>query len=534
MGSKLLLGMGLRPSPACLRRGEGAQIWLHLDTHIRAAAKRQIQEHETYAKSVHDENIRRRRRSTHSPELLPLHRPETWAFDPGFNPYLVRSRHERIAHALTARLRDRSYSPRPPAGFKVPQRSGGERTVNSFEIADEVVSNLVMRSLTRKNISRFSARAYAYRSDLGPHDAISYVASEFRREHRLFVAEYDFSKFFDTIDHEFLLDALESITSTPLERFVIKEFLQAPEPYLSAEQKVVARPARTRGIPQGTSVSLFLANLAASELDRGLERLGVGFVRYADDTLIWSTDYGRIGEAAALLHEASSKMGSDINPKKSLGIRLLTEEKNVEMRATKDVDYLGHRIGLRKVRMKPVALDRIKERVGQLIFTNLLREPMSGAQNPVRLTDIDKDYVTMIWQLRRFLYGPLSEREIRRFQMGAIPPMSFQGIMSFFPLVNDEDELQALDGWIAAQIWLAMRKRTRLLSSAGISTPTPHGLSKPELIGCISPSENTGDEVDLRIPSVKKIASVIRLAVATHGYGVVAGQAPWLYLYADD
>jgi hypothetical protein len=43
------------------------------------------------------------------------------------------------------------------------------------------------------------------------------------------------------------------------------------------------------GIPQGTSISLFLANVAAYALDRRLETLGVGFVRYADDTIIWST-----------------------------------------------------------------------------------------------------------------------------------------------------------------------------------------------------------------------------------------------------
>jgi len=41
-------------------------------------------------------------------------------------------------------------------------------------------------------------------------------------------------------------------------------------------------PRRERGIPQGTSISLFLANVAPWDLDRSLERLGVSFVRYAD------------------------------------------------------------------------------------------------------------------------------------------------------------------------------------------------------------------------------------------------------------
>ncbi len=512
-------------------------MWWQLEDRIRDTSVRLIKEHETYAKSVYDENARRRRRSSGTPDLLPVHRPATWSLDPGFNPYLVRSRHHRIAHAVTERLRDRSYTPRPPAGFSIPKPSGGERIVSTFQIADEVISNTLLRSLTRKNLPRLSARAYAYRPDLGPHDAISYVATEFLREHRLFVAEYDFSKFFDTVNHDFLLSTLDTmgITRTPLEQYVIERFLETPEPYFTATEKVIAKSPREHGVPQGTSLSLFLANVAASNLDRALERLGVGFVRYADDTLIWSTDYGRISEAVSALHEASSQIGSPINSEKSLGIRLLTKEEtlHVEMSSTKYVEYLGHRMGLRNIYMKSASVKRIKERVGQLIFTNLLLEPLNGTQEPNRLSDVDRDYATLIWQLRRYLYGPLTESEIRRFQNGSVPPMSFEGVMSFFPLVDSEDDLRELDEWIASRIWLAMRKRTDLLQSARLKTPPPHSLTKAKLIGFRSQSSRTGDLVDLRMPSVRKIANAIRIAVSTHGLGVVSGLAP-LYLYGDD
>lgn len=511
-------------------------MWWKLDERIQQSAVRLIKEHETHAKSVADENRRRERRSMGSPARLPLRRPETWQLDPGFDPYIVRSRHGRIAHAITDSLKNRTYSPRPPAGFTVPKAAGGKRVVNAFQIADEVVSNHLLRTLTRKNLPRLSARAYAYRPDLGPHDAISYVKTEFVREHRLFVAEYDFSKFFDTVEHEFLLEALDlmGIIRTPLEQFVIERFLEAPEPYLTLEEKSVVRSNRTRGIPQGTSLSLFLANVAASELDRALERLGVGFARYADDTLIWSSDYGRICEAASALHEASHQIGSAINAEKSPGIRLLTREEtvNAEMASTKNIDYLGHTIGLRSVRMKHASTRRIKKRIDQLIYTNLLLEPKSGTQASERLTSMDRDYATLIWQLRRYLYGPLTEKEIHRFQTGAIPPMSFEGVMSFFPLLDDEKQLKDLDVWIATRIWLALRRRTQLLKSAALPVPLPHGLDRSELIGFKAVSSRTGDLIDLRMPSVQKIANLIRLAVSTHGLGVIAGATP-LYLYDD-
>lgn len=510
-------------------------MWWHLDEGIQKAATHLIKEHETYAKSVFDENERRRRRSTGAPAVLQVRRPETWELDPGFNPYVVRSRSQRIAHALTERLRDREYAPRPPAGFKVPKPSGGERIVSTFQIADEVVSQYLLRSLTKKNLPRLSSHAYAYRPDRGPHDAISYMSTEFAREHRLFVAEYDFSKFFDMVDHESLLRSLDTIgiIRTPLEEYVIERFLEAPEPYLSASEKGT-KLRRTQGVPQGTSISLFLANVAASELDRSLERLGVGFVRYADDTLIWSTDYGRIGEASSILHEASSDIGSPINSRKSRGIRLLTkkEAKHAEMDSTDHVNYLGHSVELRRVRMRETSIDRIKERTNQLIYTNLLLEPINGTQNLARLGNTDRDYIALIWQLRRYLYGPLTEHDVRKFQSGAIPPMSFEGVMSFFPLVDDEESLRKLDEWIATRVWLAMKKRARLLRESGQAVPKPHDLTKSELIKFRSVSARTGAQIDLRMPSVRKVAKVIRSAVLTHGLGVVSSHSP-LYLYNE-
>jgi hypothetical protein len=263
--------------------------------------------------------------------------------------------------------------------------------------------------------------------------------------------------------------------------------------------------------------------------------LGVGFVRYADDTLIWSTDYARICDAAAALHEASHQIGSPINSEKSLGIRLLTREETVhaEMVSTKSVDYLGHTLGLRSTTMKAASARRIQSRIDQLIYNTLLMEPLAGTQEMTRLTDVDRDYVVLIWQLRRYLYGPLTENDVRRFRKGAIPPMSFEGVMAYFPLIDDDQKLRELDAWISTRIWLALRKRQRLLTRpSGGTLPLPHGVDKPTLLSLKVKSGRTGDDIDLRVPSVRKMASVVRLAVSTHGLGVVSGRAP-LYLYED-
>jgi hypothetical protein len=386
-----------------------------------------------------------------------------------------------------------------------------------------------------KNRSLLSARAYAYRLDLSPHDALAHISREFSREQRLYVAEFDFSKFFDTISHDHLREAFATLglRITPLERRLIDEFLSSPEPYMSLEEKAADVQPRTIGIPQGTSLSLFLANVAAADLDRSLERLGVGFVRYADDTLIWSHTYAEVNEAVDALHAASASIGSAINLDKSEGVRLLLPQgtKHAEMRWTPSVTYLGHEIALRKTRMKAAAIDRIKARVNELLFANLLREPLRGTQSPARLVGPnDRDYVTYVWQLRRYLYGPLSENQVRKFQSGAVPAMTFEGAMSYFPLVNDDEQLVELDAWIASQTWLAVRRRAALLRPTFKRSPQPWCLSKSELIGLIVESKQTKERVDLRMPSVRRISAAIRQNVEAHGLGVLRNvEDPYLY-----
>ncbi len=46
---------------------------------------------------------------------------------------------------------------------------------------------------------------------------------------------------------------------------------------------------------------------------------------------------------------------------------------------------------------------------------------------------------------------------------GVYTTISFKGIMSFYPLVDDEDQLRSLDGWLVAVIHRALKKRARLL-----------------------------------------------------------------------
>src|SRR5262249_1061442 len=161
-------------------------------------------------------------------------------------------------------------APRHPVRYEVPKPGGGTRTVSIYQVADGAVSKMLFEGILGKNLPLLSARAYAYRKDVSAQDAIQYVKSEFRSHSRLFIAQYDFRSYFDTIEHEHIRRTLfDHFLLTEVERAAIDGFLAIGgcdhQTYVP-----IGGPERERGIPQGTSISLFLANVAAWDIDRSL------------------------------------------------------------------------------------------------------------------------------------------------------------------------------------------------------------------------------------------------------------------------
>ena len=484
-----------------------------------------IRKHQRYMRQLRIDDVRRERRVT-EPHRAILMSPTYWDIDAGFNPYVVRSRAAAVSRAVNLALKNNDYAPRPPVGHEIPKSSGGTRIVSIFQIVDSVVSKVAYRSLLSKNRALISARSYAYRDDLSTHDAIRYIASEFDTVERIFVAEYDFSKYFDSIEHSHILQSLEGngFLVTAAERNIIQAFLSSP---LQIEKKYDAKASskvERRGIPQGTSISLFLANVAAWQIDRSLERIGVGFARYADDTLIWARDYAQITAAVNVLKTEIEKIGAELNPLKSHGVRLFTPPREpAEIESTDTVVFVGYRFKRGKIGFNDAVISRIHRRIEHLVWANLLQALQEGTFDPARVAPfIDRDYLVLLLQIRRYLYGNFSEARLRELERGAAKQIRFPGLLSYFPLVDDQEQLKQIDGWLASTLFLALNKRARLLRAIGIATlPQPHGLSKEQLLGAQAKT-SSGDDIDLRIPSVARFMSVLSKAATAFGANAVS------------
>ncbi|HWP96446.1 MAG TPA: reverse transcriptase domain-containing protein, partial [Syntrophomonadaceae bacterium] len=235
----------------------------------------------------------------------------------------------------------------------VPKPAGGTRHVCVYQIPDSAVSNYLYHKLLSKNKHRFSSLAYAYRDDRNVHYAIQDIALDFRRYPRVFISEFDFKDFFGSIDQSFLKEQFDK------NGFFISTY----------DQKIIDAfiTLNSRGIPQGTSISLFLANLVCWQLDRKLESEGLRFARYADDTVIWSNDYSKITKSFELIYDFSAKAGIPINIDKSNGIRLLvrkgTPTEFPSDKTIQSIDFLGYELTLDKIKIKQKSVKKIKQHI---------------------------------------------------------------------------------------------------------------------------------------------------------------------------
>src|SRR5260370_10494741 len=190
----------------------------------------------------------------------------------------------------------------PACSFQMPKPGGGKREVAIFTLPDSAVAHYLYRELLRRNGHRFSSYSFAYRRDRTAHFAVEHLFKAVQRRKKLFIVEYDFAKYFDTISHDYLRQLLKrELKVSPREQRLAGAFLgfrrakrrQAFEKGIFEENQ--------RGIAQGSSLSLFFANVACMELDRKLEATGATFARYADDTIILCSDYQQATVCADLM-----------------------------------------------------------------------------------------------------------------------------------------------------------------------------------------------------------------------------------------
>lgn len=211
------------------------------------------------------------------------------------------------------RMSSGSYFPPPVRAVEIPKADGGTRVLGVPTVADRVAQTVVALALEPRTEAIFHQDSYGYRPSRSAHDALA--ACRKRCRSKDWVIDLDIRKFFDSVDHDLMIKAVQANTDQAWVVLYVKRWLIAP-----LQLPDGSLVARDRGTPQGSAVSPVLANLFMHyAFDKWLEREfpTVEFERYADDGVVHCVTERQAREVLAALTTRMVEVGLELHPDKT-------------------------------------------------------------------------------------------------------------------------------------------------------------------------------------------------------------------------
>jgi len=265
----------------------------------------------------------------------------------GVSIRLFASRVDKRLTRLSEQLREGTYEPRAVKRVWIPKGDGKKRPLGIPTIIDRVVQTSIRNAIEPIFERKFAGCSYGFRPGRGCKDALREVARELKRG-RTWVLDVDIEQYFDSIDHERLMDEVATEIADGSLLTLIRLFL---------EQDVmegVRRWQPDRGTPQGAVVSPLLANIYLHPIDVAMTTEGYRLVRYADDMVVLCESREEAERAYTRLGELLTERGLKLHPVKT---------RIADASVRPGFDFLGYRFFGKYRYPRPSSEKKLRERI---------------------------------------------------------------------------------------------------------------------------------------------------------------------------
>lgn len=189
---------------------------------------------------------------------------------------------EKNLYKLWNRMSSGTYFPPPVRSVEIPKNDGKSvRRLGVPTVSDRIAQTVVKLYLEPVVEPKFHEDSYGYRPSKSALDAVAMARK--RCWESGWAIDLDISQFFDSLDHNLVMEAVQKHTDCRWILLYIERWLKAP---IQLAEGTLQQ--RDRGSPQGSAISPLISNIFMHEVfDEWMKTQfpSILFERYADDAL---------------------------------------------------------------------------------------------------------------------------------------------------------------------------------------------------------------------------------------------------------